>query len=320
MSSNFILSIIFFGLTGLVVVIRKTYFEIPLTELKKRRDLGEGSNDSLINLLKNATALRTLLWIKIAGTFSLGAVLLARSISFWLTFVVISLLTYYFFSFLPHTKISRFDRRLSQLFIPALDWFLSRYASQVNRLSRPLSRHYRQADLPIYDQQDLLQLLKDLSRRTDQRIGPELLLSLQRTFSLNDRFVKDFMIPAKKVKKLLASDVIGPVLINDLHESNEGLAVVREEPKGEIVGTLSIADLSIRSQGVVASHMQKDLYYLNESAVVLEVIKAYYETKSTFFIVQDASGKFVGLVTLSSALKQLTGPIEQLNNQEYSKR
>lgn len=317
MSTDFILGIVFFCLACMVIVIRKSYYELPLSELKKRRALGEEVPGELTDVLGYGPALRALLWLLLGLTLSVSITLLTRSVSLWVSIIIIGLILYFVFSYLPSTRVSRLDNMLRKTVSPGFNWILKRFAKYLNKVYEPLEKRYKTPATPIYDNQDLLSLLKDLSRRSDHRIAPELLLSLQRSFTFDNRSVGDLMTPAKKVKKMLEGDVIGPILINDLHESAEGIAVVRENAKGEITGMLSIRDLGIRSQGTVSTHMKRELFYINHDAPSLSVIKAFYETKSNFFIVLD-NNKFVGLISLDKVLKQLTGPLDTINKQDYT--
>ncbi|HET8991977.1 MAG TPA: CBS domain-containing protein [Candidatus Saccharimonadales bacterium] len=318
MSTNFILGILFFIGACLVMGVRKAYFAVPLSELKKRRMLGEDISQPFMESLSYGTALRSLLWLKMGICLAISFALLSTALTLWLDIIVIALAVYYLFSFLPSSRISKLDYRLTSVAAPVLNWILQRTSRHLNKLSSPLQKHYRLPVLPIFDNQDLLALIKKLGRSHDHRIDPDLLVNLERSFILDERRISDLMTPAKKVKKLLRSDVIGPILINELHESLEGIAVVREEPKGEIIGTLSFADLSIKSQGVVGSHMTREVYYLPSDAPSLAVVKAFYQTSSSFFIVIDNLGKFVGVISLDKVLKQLTGPLDSYKQADYT--
>jgi CBS domain containing-hemolysin-like protein len=316
MSTDFILGIIFLCLALLSATLKKTYFNVPLSELRKRRVLGQEISKEITKTLSYGTALRSLLWLILSLTLAASLTLLAASLPLWFAIVLTAFILYYIFSLLPKTRTSSLDSKLTNLASPGLNWILKRIEKYLNAVYKPLAVRYSSPSSNIFDAQDLLNFLKTLSRRSDHRIEPEVFLALERNLGFNERRVGDLMTPAKRVKTLLESDVIGPILINDLHESSEGYALVRAEPKGDITGLVSISDLSIRSQGSVDGHMRKDVCFVSQDDTLTSVIKAFYETRSTVYVVLNESKKFVGTISLEVVVKQLTGPLDNFTSSE----
>ena len=315
MSTDLILGLIFFVLSVLTSLKKKTYFEVPLGELRKRSASGEDVNKDIIKALTYGGALRTLLWLMLGLSSSLSLTLLSLALPLWLSVIVVGCIIYFIFSYLPGTRVTRLDTSLTKLTAPALNWILKRTSKYLDGVYAPLAKRYTSPSSNIFDTEDLLNFLKVQSRYSDQRIEPEAFLILERSLAFGSIRVSDLMTPAKKVKKMLESDVIGPILINELHEAKDSFAVVRAEPKGDITGLLTMADVSIRSQGRVDSHMQKDVCFVNKNDYAAIVIKSFYDTKHQVFVVVDDNKKFMGTISLGLVIKQIVGPLDNVVSQ-----
>jgi CBS domain containing-hemolysin-like protein len=318
MSSNFILGIVFLALASSGAIFRKTYFEVPLNEIKKRKNLGDDNFKQLDKALVYGKALRTLLWLYLGLTTAASLTLLAMSLPVWFSIILLALIIYWLFSILPSTRVTGWDKQLTRLANPGFIWILKYTSSYLENVSNLVAKNYKSPKAIVFDDDDLMTLIKAQSRQLNNRIDSETLLSLERAMTFNKHKIKDIMTPAKRVKTLVEDDIIGPILINDIHESGQDFALVKTSSKGNLSGVLALKSLNIKSKGRVADLMDLDIYYLNENSSINVAIKAIYETRQNHFVVINENKKFVGVITIETILKELTGPLSSVKTQSYN--
>lgn len=318
MSSNFILGLVFLCLAITGSVIKKVYFAVPLKEIKKRKALGDTSVNQLDKALSYGASLRGLIWFYLGLTAGVSLTLLAVSLPVWLSIIVDSAVLYFLFSRLPNTKISTSDQLLVRLVNPSILWLLRYLDPYIKKAYKPLSKPYEIKTYEIYDDEDLMNIIKTVSKQKDNRFDPETLLGLEKVLTFNRHRIKDVMTPAKRVKTLSETDIIGPILINEIHESGQDYALVKTDPKGSLSGTLALKDLGIRSEGKVSNFMNSTIYYLNQDSTLNTAVKAFFDTKQTMFVVISDTKKFVGIISIESLIKELTGSLDTISFDSYN--
>jgi CBS domain containing-hemolysin-like protein len=311
-----IIGIIFLIASVITVILQKAYFELPESEVKKRKNIGDNQSRILSQTLAYGPAIKVLL-IFLASLFSaITFTMLTTVLPVWVSIIILTLIIYYLSSLLPNTKVSRIDSYLVKLLSPLINKILSYIAPYLNMLYKHLARHYVKNNHNIFDEQDLLHLIDKQPNVLGNRISSETIAFFKASFDYQKLTVKDIMIPNNKLKALKASDVIGPVLINELHQSGHDYALVKD--KGEIIGLIAFSNLSIKSEGKVLSYMNKQVYFVNQSAVLNSVIKAFWQTKSPVFFVTNAQSKVVGIITVEIVTNKLLGNLDKLNLDDYS--
>ncbi len=319
MNINLIVGLIFLCLAITSVILKKVYFELPAKEFKKRRSLGYQIPDDIVFGLNHTKALRSLLDILLVLSMAVSLSLLSRATALWLTLIITILEIYLIFFYLPSLKVHYLDRRITMLAAPLVNWKLRHFSKQLELVYSLATKHNQKTDIDIYDEQDLNDLFKQLSKNPDNRLNPDILTRLEHSLLFYNKRIKDLMIAAKKLKLVDKDDVIGPILINELHQSNEGYALVKDGDEDNIIGLLMFNDLSIHSQGRVDSHKRSEVEFVHQDDSPLMVIQGFYETQATVFIVVNDNQKFVGSISLADVLKVLIEP-QTINQKSTSQK
>lgn len=308
--NSYLASLILLLLAIAGVVVRKTYYYVPARELKRRAEHHDPLAAKLYPAVAYGDSLRGLLWIWIGLTTAGAFVLLAHVAPVWMGLIAVVVLLWVVNSWLPSSRVTRFGVRLTSLVTPEIVWLL-------NYLHRPLGRsagiiqkaYTAEPHTGLFDREDLLEVLEQQQHQHDNRLEDEELEIAKRALHFSDYKVSDILIPRKKVKTALASDTIGPVLIDELHKNGQGYMLVRESAKGDFVGMLAFKRLSLRSTGQVKNVMDKEIYYLHADDSLAQALHAFFTTNCPLFVVIDSAEDYVGIVTIDSILHQLLGHV-----------
>jgi CBS domain-containing protein len=121
------------------------------------------------------------------------------------------------------------------------------------------------------------------------------------------------MTPWRKLKKVATHDMVGPVLMDELHKSGyTHFPVYQGGDKKDIVGVLDIADmLDAKAGGFVKDIMTKRVYYLHEDEKVSEAFATIAKTKHPLFIVINDKEDFVGGLSMTEVLEHMLGRLPE---------
>lgn len=308
--NDYILAAIFLLLAIGGVVVRKTYYYVPLRELKRRAERGEPLARRLYPAAAYGGGLRVLLWLYIGLMSAASIILLARLLPIWASLAVVGPLLWATFSWLPASRVTPFGARLTLMVTPIVVWLLNYLGPWLGRGSDVVYKHNpAMAHTGLFERSDLVELIEQQQRQADSRLGDEELEIARRALNFSEYKVHDVLVPRKGVKTVLASDNIGPVLIDELHKNKQGYALVRAEPKSDFVGTLAFKSLGIESHGQVRGTMNKEVFYVHENDPLAQALHAFFATHQPLFVVVNSFEEYVGIITLEGILHQLLGEV-----------
>lgn len=289
-------------------VIRKTYNYLPSRELKRRAEKHDPLASTLYRAVAYGSSLRELLLICIVLSSSAGFVLLIRVAPVWLSLLAVIAVLWLAFSWLPATRVTKFGTRLTALVTPAIAWLMYYLYPILNRGASAIDkRRVNGQHTGIFDRSDLLELIEEQQHQDDNRLSPEELEIVKHTLLFDDRQVADILTSPSHIKTVMASDVIGPVLINELHEYGQDFVLVRESPKGAIVGTLAFKHLDLKATGRVRDVMDPKVYYVHENDSLSDALHVFFLTNYPMFVVINSESEFVGLISVQDILRELLG-------------
>jgi CBS domain containing-hemolysin-like protein len=307
---TFIIAIILLGLALFGILLRKTYDYMPRRELKRQAQHGDRVAKTLYRAVAYGPSLRLLLWLIIGLTAAAGFVLFVRISPPLLAFLAVVSLLWYGFVWMPAAPISGTGARLVVWTTPFIAWVLNFVHPIFLRLNNFIEP--RRTDMyhtGLYERDDLVEFLELQRSMADSRIaGNEIDMAIH-ALTFGDRTVSEIMIPKRVVKMVHADEVVGPVLINELHLSGYSRFPVYEGTGDNIVtGTLYLRDLlTSRQGGRVHSVMRQDVQYVHEDQDLYRVLHAFIKTKHHLFIVVNSFEEYVGIVTIEDVIEQVIG-------------
>lgn len=159
-------------------------------------------------------------------------------------------------------------------------------------------------------EEDLIWVLKKLPETVVTKADKEKIM-MAMTFS--NKKVRDIMLPRAEITFVHVNDFMGPLTLDKLYQSGFSHFPVLGV-KGEIAGiihTSSLNSLEIKETDRASSFLDKNVYYLRDNYKLSEALAAFLRTNSYFFMVVNADGQVVGLLTLKMLLKRLLGEIPE---------
>lgn len=301
------------------IVVRKTYFRLPVRELKRRAARHDAAAVTMYRAVAYGNSLRGLLWLYIGLTSAASLIILARELSVWVSLFVIGPILWIAFSLIPAGRITRFGTWLTIMVTPPIAWLLNYLHPMLSRAAEIVHHRYNApAHTRIYEREDLIHLLEKQKQQEDNQLSQEELEIAIRALSFDDYRVMDIMVPRKKIKTVLAGDTLGPILINEVHETGQEFALVKETHKGSFVGSLRFSQLGIESKGQVSDIMQPTVYYVHEADSLSEALHAFFVTNHPLFVVVNSSEEYVGIITVETILRELIGHMPGSDFDQYA--
>ncbi len=316
---TYIATIVLFVLALVGIFVRKTVFATPLPEQKRRAVNGSDRTKALYRIAAYDGSARVLFWSWISLATAGAFVLLTTFTPLWLSFVLVVLILWFGFSWLPANEGSSLGLSLTLLVAPAVSWLLNVLFHPLNASAKVVAKRYaRPPHTGIYEREDVMSLLVRQQGQVDNRLSNEELEIVKRALDFGDHTVNDVLTPADKIFSIIADDTVGPVLINEIHTSGQPFVMVREKAKGPVLGMLPFDRLDLHSSGEVSKYMDTHLYFLHEKDSLSEALHAFYATNRSVFLVVNNAEEFVGLVTINDLLEQLMGHIPWDDFDEYT--
>lgn len=316
--NDYILALIFLLLAIGGVVIRKTYYYVPLHELKRRAEKGEPLARRLYPAAAYGGGLRVLLWLYIGLMSALSIILLARLLPIWVSLLIVGPMLWATFSWLPASRVTPFGARLTMIVTPFIVMLLNYVGPLLGRGAHAAYKHNPNvAHTGLFERNDLIELIEQQQRQADSRLNDEELEIARRALNFSEYKVHDVLVPRKQVKTVLARDTVGPILIDEMHKNNQGYALVRDTPKGDFVGVLAFKQLGIESQGSVQDVMNQQIFYVHENDPLSLALHAFFVTHQPLFIVVNSFEEYVGIITVEGILRQLLGDVNSEDFEEH---
>lgn len=301
------------------VVVRKTFFHIPIRELKRRAENQDPRAARLYRAAAFGNSLRGLLWLYIGLTSAATFILMARALPVWVSLIIVGPLLWIVFSLIPATRSTKPGLRLTLLVTPVLAWLLNYLHRPISRIAERIEQRYSPSShTRMFERDDLIDLLNRQQEQSDNRVSEEELEIAKRALNFGHYQVSDVFISRKQLKTVLADDTIGPVLIDELHKGGQGQLPVRESAKGPIVGVLSLTGLDLKKTAHVSDVMDETVYYLHEADSLSEALHAFFETNHPLFVVVNSFEEYVGIVTIQNIVRQLLGHVPGEDFDHYS--
>lgn len=308
----FLVGLLLVGILLMSISLQKTYRHVPVKELKRQANQGDAISKLFYRVVAYDGSLDALLWLLIGLSGAGFFVFIGHNFTWPLAFVFSAATIWFAFAWLPGSHISRpgviLARVMAKPLVIVLEWIhtpmvkIFRFISQF----RPVTVH-----TGLYTKDDLLEFIDLQKSQIDNRIKKNDLSLVSQSLVISDKKIGDIMTPWKKVKKVATHDMVGPILMDELHSSGHThFPVFEGSNKKDIVGVLNITDmLDAKQGGFVKDVMTKRVYYLHEDEKVSEAFATFAETKHPLFIVINNHEELVGVVSIAEVLMHMLGEV-----------
>lgn len=186
---------------------------------------------------------------------------------------------------------------------------LMKYTSWVSQpMADLLDKTIGDEDNKVYSKQELLKIM-DEHEGAHTDIDDEDLSIAKHALSFADKHITDVMLKRKDMVALKESDVLGPKLLNQLHESPDSAFPVYSGGLDNMTGTLYLRDLINLDPKVtkVREVMDSEVFYVKGNQTLDHALSAFLHTKHHLFVVVDGKQKTLGVVTIEDIMDEVMG-------------
>lgn len=133
---------------------------------------------------------------------------------------------------------------------------------------------------------------------------------MQHGLEFESKTVADAMVPRSVVTTVNKNELVGPLLLSELHQTGHSRFPVVDGTIDKVVGILYIRDLlTLRSKTSAHAHqvMDKAVYYIHESQSLSHALGAFLKVHHHLFVVVNDYQETTGIITLEDCLEALLG-------------
>ncbi len=175
----------------------------------------------------------------------------------------------------------------------------------------------------IYSKEELYKILEEHRVSNDSEIEADEVKIVRQALSFGDKQVRQIMTPRRVVHSVDVDDLVGPVLIDELHKSGFSRFPVVENDRSEnqkLVGTLYLRDL-INFRGKpkkVKTIMREKIVYVHEEMPLDHALKVAIRSNQHLLVVVNSFEDFVGVITMEDIIEEILGQeiVDEFDQQE----
>ncbi|MES2971764.1 MAG: CBS domain-containing protein [Patescibacteria group bacterium] len=296
-------------LTLVAVSLQRTYSRVPIKQLKHRARAGDDLAAVLIKVVGYGHSLRAVLWFLIGLTSAGFFIAVSKSAPVWVAFVASGILIWAGFVWIPAARVTFLSEKLAAWCAPVLARLLIYLHPLIDLIVRFIRRHRPvHVHTGLYDRQDVIDLLDRQQVQPDNRIEKAELEIARHALTFGDDIVGQRMVPGRVVKAVKADEPLGPVIMDELHNSGHSRFPVYEGKPDNIIGTLYLRDLvNTKHGGAVRSLMKPEVSYIHEDQSLFDALQAILRTHRQLFIVVNSFEEYVGIITIEDVLEAVIG-------------
>lgn len=200
--------------------------------------------------------------------------------------------------------LQRKSRGLYEKYEPALLNFAERYPG-VFRFLRSVTPE-KAAPVHLESREELQHLVAESGALLS---GDEKKLVLH-GLTFDGREVREIMTPRGVIDSIAKKELLGPLVLDDLHKTGHSRFPVTDGDIDHIVGMLYVQDLLTldKKRSVTAeTAMEPRVYYIREDQTLHHALAAFLRTHHHLFVVVNEFRETVGIITLEDTIEALLG-------------
>ncbi len=130
------------------------------------------------------------------------------------------------------------------------------------------------------------------------------------SLKFNARAVSEIMIPKSMIDSIDKKELLGPLVLDDLHKTGHSRFPVIDKDIDHVVGMLYIQDLltvGAKRSETVEKTMMPRVFYIREDQTLQHALSAFLRTHHHLFVVVNEFRETVGLISLEDVIEALLG-------------
>lgn len=129
-------------------------------------------------------------------------------------------------------------------------------------------------------------------------------------FEFADKLVKDYMTPRSRMEAIGAHEMLGPLVLDDLHKTGHSHFPVLDGDLDHIVGMLhlhNLLTLTKKETATVKDVMEPKVLFIHEQQTLDDALGTCIKYRRHLLVVVNEYRETVGVITIEDAVKQLIG-------------
>lgn len=317
-----VLSILCISLGVVALVLQRLYSSVPAYELKRLSGQGDPIARELYRPVAHGVTLRLLLWsVGVAGSAG-GLALLYVALPVLAAFAATLVLLATALVVLPSLRLTEHTLAFARWMAAPVAWLLHHLHPVLHPVAGFVHTHRRLVPHSrLYEKADLVALLHQQKEQQDSRIVPHDLELARRALAFDDRQAADIAIPRTNLHVVNAADMVGPLLLDQLHKSGQTAFLIYKDTPEQIIGLLSLKDaIAAKQGGPVIDLVRPDLAFVHEDFSLREVLRAFQQTGQSLAVVINSFEELVGVISFSQLLDELLGSDNATEELAYDNR
>lgn len=126
----------------------------------------------------------------------------------------------------------------------------------------------------------------------------------------SEKTVGSVMTPRGVIAGVKRAELIGPVILDELHQTGHSRFPVFDGDIDHIIGVLHIRELlslQDKKSQTADKAMEKKVFYIHQDQTLGEALAAFLKTRHHLFIVANGYSETAGLLTLEDIIEELLG-------------
>lgn len=300
-----VLILILAVLVMIFISIATVYKSISLVELKRRARNGQHLAKSLYRVASYKYSSQFLLLLLATISATAFFYFVSEKSPVWVALTADFALVWLAYVWIPRGPVNTVSQYLAQILSRPLGWALEYLHPLFKHVHKKTSR---MPHTGLYELSDIVRLLTVQQKQKDNRIDEFEINLLKHVLNFSHYQVVDIMTPKRKVHSISIKDILGPIVLSELHKTGHTHFPVFEGKATNVVGILSIAGYAHTKQSLgVEEVMSQSIYYVHEEQYLSEILQVIIKNSQEMFIVVNRSQEYVGIITAREILKSLVG-------------
>ena len=274
-------------------------------ELHRRKKQGDMAAEAILrrrSLLGDILSLQKIL----ISLLLIVLVLLLVSTLGWLWGVIIALLVTLEYGAVSRVAtLQNMSQKIYEKHEAGLLIFIEKYPT-IFKLIRSVTPEWKK-ELKLDSREELEQLVASSSNLLKSDEQKLIIHGLQ----FPEKQVKDIMTPRGVIDSVSKNELLGPLVLDDLHKTGHSRFPVIDGDIDHVVGILYIQDLLTVDSGKRSSTAEKTMlarvFYIREDQTLDHALAAFLRTHHHLFIVINEFRETVGIISLEDVIEALLG-------------
>lgn len=295
--------VIFTLLLAVSGIVPKTA-QLSKYELKRRKDSGDKVAEATLKreaLLADVISLQRVL----AALFLVIFVILSVVAFGWFMGIVISVIVSLEYGRLA--RVGLWQRRAQKLY--------EKHEQAILRFVQKIAGILRFMRSVTPDENDTVRLssreeLHHLVTTSGQLLTADEKKLIEHGLMFNERPVKEVMTPRGVIDSIGEKELLGPLVLDDLHKTGHSRFPVVQGDIDHIVGMLYIRNLltlDVKRSVTAGKAMEPRVFYIHEDQSLQHALAAFLRTHHHLFVVVNEFRETVGLLSLEDVIEALLG-------------